>query len=100
MLQCRRQGYQDFAGCLEHTSMIWGQIQFSSIQFYLYNVYYNAHHNVSRHFTVTQSMTPEQISLTKAIILNLNQRKMAGKKNNFHRRRKKSFKPNSGKEKL
>ena len=35
---------------------------------------------VSRIFTETQIMTPDQISLTKVIIWNPNQRKMAGKK--------------------
>ena len=37
-------------------------------------------HIVSWRFTETQSMTPDQISITKIIIVNPNQRKMASKK--------------------
>ena len=56
---------------------------------------------VSRHFTEIQSMTPEQIPLTKVIILNPNQRKIASKTKKLPQWwRKKIFKPNSGKEKL
>ena len=42
----------------------------------------------------------KHISLTKVIILNPNQRKMAGKKKLPQRGKEKTFKPNSGKEKL
>ena len=35
---------------------------------------------VARHFTETQRMTPKKISLTKIILYNPNQRKMASKK--------------------
>ena len=52
---------------------------------------------VSRRSTETQSMTTEQISLPKIIILNPNQRKMAKK---TPLAEKKTCKTNSGKEKL
>ena len=55
---------------------------------------------VSRRCTETQSMTPEQISLTNVIILNPNLEKWQVKKKTPTAGEKKTFKPNSCKEKL
>ena len=55
---------------------------------------------VSRSFMETQIMTSEQISLTKVIILNPNQRKRQVKKETPTAEEKKNFKPNRDKKKL
>ena len=55
---------------------------------------------VSRSFTETQIMTPEQISLTKVIILNPNQKKWQVKKKKTPTVGEKKKDQNSGKEKL
>ena len=73
----------------------------SKIQFYLYSFYFKV---VSRCFTETNSMTPNEIPLTTIIILILSKEKCFLKKvkqkqnkKNCPSKRKKTFKSNSGK---
>ena len=62
--------------------------QFNSVQFHFIYIVSITVQIASRHFPGIQIMTPEQISLIKVILLNPNQRKMAGKKTHCRRKKK------------
>ena len=62
-------------------------IQFDAIQFNFIYIVYIKIQIVSRIFPETQIMIPEQISLTKVIILNPNQRKTVARKTSTRRKK-------------